>query len=166
MYRLRDSQDKKDPVRRWALPERVFFACGACHILTHAFISTYPEHGYSAVWIRPKRGLSGNHIVSVRDDDAFDYHSHSNRERLLRHFRKRANQFWPDWDCDLVDLPMDVLISEHKSRSYEGLWLREPKQFHFDATPRALSFLRRFSPPRARGSNQATEVTASSRASS
>lgn len=24
---------KEDPVRRWNLPDRVFFACGACHIL-------------------------------------------------------------------------------------------------------------------------------------
>src|SRR5713226_1148799 len=27
-----DKSVKNDPVRRWALPDRVFFACGACHI--------------------------------------------------------------------------------------------------------------------------------------
>jgi hypothetical protein len=26
---------------RWALPDRVFFACGACHILAHAFLERW-----------------------------------------------------------------------------------------------------------------------------
>ena len=30
---------KKDPQMRWALPDRVFFACGACHILAYAFMA-------------------------------------------------------------------------------------------------------------------------------
>ncbi|WP_246878893.1 hypothetical protein [Thalassospira sp. ER-Se-21-Dark] len=32
---------KNDPVMRWNLPDRVFFACGACHILAHAFLKRY-----------------------------------------------------------------------------------------------------------------------------
>jgi hypothetical protein len=33
-----DKSVKTDPVRRWNLPDRVFFAAGACHILAYAFI--------------------------------------------------------------------------------------------------------------------------------
>ena len=43
----------------------------------------------------------------------------------------------------MVELPHDVLISEAKSRSYDGLWLREPKQFLHDAMPRAERYLER-----------------------
>jgi hypothetical protein len=37
-----------------------------------------------------------------------------------------------------------VLISEAKSRTYDGLWLRQPDQFLYDALPRAYRFLDRF----------------------
>jgi len=37
----------------------------------------------------------------------------------------------------LIELPPDVLISEAKSRTFESLWLREPKRFLHDAMPRA-----------------------------
>jgi hypothetical protein len=38
MYILANGSVKQDPVRRWSLPDRVFFACGACHILAYAFL--------------------------------------------------------------------------------------------------------------------------------
>ena len=66
---------------------------------------------------------------------------------LLSHMKRRANQWWPGWSADLVPLPGAVLISESKSRMYEGLWLREPTQFRFDALPRAKAFLKRFPVP-------------------
>jgi len=53
----------------------------------------------------------------------------------------------PGWDADLIRLPEEVLVSESKSRIYEGLRLREPNQFLFDATPRAQRFLQRFPAP-------------------
>ena len=46
-----------------------------------------------------------------------------------------------DPDGTLVPLPQDVLVSEAKSRTYDGLWLREPGQFLHDALPRARAFL-------------------------
>ena len=45
MYKLRTKGAKRDPIKRWALPERAFFACGACHILAYAFLRAYPESG-------------------------------------------------------------------------------------------------------------------------
>jgi hypothetical protein len=139
---------KQDPFRRWSLPDRVFFACGACHILAYAFLKTYPDTGFAPLWIKPAKGSTGNHIVVVRNDMAFDYHGFSRWNRLLAHMNAKANRWWPGWSAELIPLPMDVLISEAKSREYDGLWLREPGQFLHDAMPRADQFLRRFRPPR------------------
>jgi hypothetical protein len=138
---------KSDPEKRWALTERVFFACGACHILAYAFLETYRDAGFGAVWIKPASGFTGNHIVAVRDDRAFDYHGNSNWPALLAHTTAKANRWWPGWTATLVPLPSDVLISEPLSRTYDGLWLREPGQFLHDALPRAHAFLARFPPP-------------------
>jgi hypothetical protein len=66
---------------------------------------------------------------------------------LLAHERCKANRWWPGWSCQLVPLPAEVLVSEAKSRTYDGLWLREPKQFLHDALPRARAFLDRFPGP-------------------
>ena len=138
---------KRDPVRRWALPDRVFFACGACHILAYAVLERSSEAGFRAVWVRPVVGLTGNHIVAVRGDAAFDYHGWSDWPRLLAHIRAKARRWWPGWDCTLVDLPADALVSEAKSLTYDGLHLREPGQFLHDALPRARRFLDRFPGP-------------------
>jgi hypothetical protein len=73
MYVVADGV-KQDPARRWSLPERVFFACGACHILAYAFLKAYPSSGYAPLWIKPAEGFTGNHIVVVRGEMAFDYH--------------------------------------------------------------------------------------------
>lgn len=113
---------KEDPVRRWALPDRVFFACGACHILAYAFLDAYPEADFGAVWIKPARGFTGNHIVVVRGDTAFDYHGYSSWSRLLEHTSSKANRWWPGW---------------------------ADEQYLHDAMPRAQQFLGRFAhPPR------------------
>jgi hypothetical protein len=138
---------KEDPVRRWALPDRVFFACGACHILAYAFLDAYPDAGFAPIWIKPARGFTGNHIVLVRDDLAFDYHGYSSWERLLAHTRAKANRWWPGWSAELLPLPKDVLISEAKSRAIDSLWLRQPDQYLHDAMPRAKAFLARFPAP-------------------
>lgn len=143
MYRV-SGEVKRDPVRRWALPDRVFFACGACHILAHVFISQ-ARQDFRPIWIKPLPGYTGNHIVAVCGTQAFDYHGHSHWPELLRHMKAKANRWWPGWDCELIELPIDVLISESKSREYDGLWLREPRQFLHDARPRAELFIQRFS---------------------
>jgi hypothetical protein len=147
MYQLRSKGAKRDPIKRWALPDRVFFACGACHILAYAFLRAYPERGFTLVWIRPAKGYTGNHILVVRGQLAFDYHGYSNMLKLLAHMRRKANRWWPGWDAELIGLPAEVLVSESKSRTYDGLWLMEPKQFLFDALPRAEKYLARFSAP-------------------
>lgn len=146
MFRLKPGI-KGDPVLRWQLPDRVFFACGACHILAYAFLQRYPQAGYAATWIRPKPGFTGNHIFVSRDDRIFDYHGHSDRVRFFNHEWRSARRWWPGWEADLVPLPTHVLVNEALSKTYPGLWLRQPDQFLHNALPRAEAFLDRFRPP-------------------
>ena len=145
MYRVRTPGcRKRDQAMRWALPDRVFFACGACHILAYAFLERYGARGGQAVWIKPADGFVGHHIFIDGGRWAFDYHGVSHRPRLLDHSFAKAKTWWPGWDATLVPLPTDVLISEARSRAYEGLWLREPGEFLHDALPRARAYLDRF----------------------
>lgn len=138
---------KSDARMRWALPERVFFACGACHILAYAFLERWARVDMRAIWIKPAPGYIGNHVFIDGGDWVFDYHGYSAKDRFLRHIRRGAQRRWPGWDATFVELPMDVLVSEEASRKYEGLWLREPGQFLYNAMPRARNYLDRFSAP-------------------
>jgi hypothetical protein len=132
---------------RWALPDRVFFACGACQVLAYAFLTRYDDLNAKAVWIKPDEGQTGNHIFVAFKETVFDYHGYAQREAFLSHYWKRAAQRFPGWDASLIELPIDVLVSEAKSRAYDGLWLRQPDQFLHNALPRAESFLNRFPKP-------------------
>jgi hypothetical protein len=151
MYRLRTKGGKRDLVKNWALPDRVFFACGACHILAYAFLKTHPTAGFTPIWIRPALGYTGNHIVVIRDDLAFDYHGYSHWPTLLAHMRRKANRWWPGWDAKLIELREAALVSEAESQKYDGLRLREPGQYLYDAMPRASRFVERFLPPQEAG---------------
>jgi hypothetical protein len=42
MHKRRTPGAKRDPAKRWAFPDRVFFAAGACHMLAYAFLERYP----------------------------------------------------------------------------------------------------------------------------
>jgi hypothetical protein len=131
---------------RWSLPDRVFFAAGACHILAYAFLERHFCFGAKALWLRPEAGI-GNHVFVACGDWAFDYHGYALLDRFLSHSRRRAQRLWPGWHAQLVELPREVLVSEAKSKTYGGLWLREPGQFLHNALPRARAFLNRFPAP-------------------
>jgi hypothetical protein len=145
MYMRRTPGAKRDPVKQWALPDRVFFACGACHVLAAAFLEAHPRAGFSPRWIRPADGHPGHHIVVVRDDGlAFDYHGYSEWPALFAHMRRRARQWSAGWEATVLSLPEDVLLSGEASRAFEGLWLKGPRDFLFDPMPRARAYLGRF----------------------
>ena len=135
---------KNDPDKRWHRPDRHFFANGACQVLAYAFLERYPDIGFHARWIKPAAGFTGNHIYVTDGINAFDYHCLTTEARLLAFGFERARRFFPGWDATLVDLPKEVLVSERRSRQIEGLWLRQPDQFLYDALPRAGRFLDRF----------------------
>lgn len=137
---------KRIPELQWALPDRIFFACGACHILAYAFVEKFPESGFRAVWIKPHQSFTGNHIVATDGILTFDFHGYSKWDKLLAHAKRKNGQRMPGWDCTLIELPRDILISETKSMTYEGLRLRGPEQYLHDALPRARAFLNCFKP--------------------
>jgi len=148
MYQPRTpGYSKRDPVARWSLPDRVFFACGACHILAHAFLERHGRPDMQALWIKPASGFTGNHIVVATDCWTFDYHGYADRAAYFAHVQRRAAERWPGWTAEVQPLPRHVLISEPASMAYDGLRLREPGQFLHDATPRANAYLNRFPPP-------------------
>jgi hypothetical protein len=147
MYRVAE-EFKTDPIKRWGVPDRIFFACGACHILAYAFIQRFPKAEFQPIWIKPAKGFTGNHIVAVNGDTAFDYHGYSSWQNLISHFDAKANRWWPGWHAEYIPLPIDVLVSEAKLRAIDGLWLREPKQFLHNALPRAETFIAQFPEPR------------------
>ncbi len=146
MYRWKKGV-KQNPERRWNRPDRAFFAGGACHILAYAFIKRYPDAGFQAIWMKPEAGFTGNHIVAVSGTLAFDFHGYSNWDALVAHARRKSQRWWAGWECTLIPLPTDVLISEAKSKTFDGLWLRQPDQFLHNALPRAERFIDRYPTP-------------------
>jgi len=133
---------KEDPVRRWKLPDRVFFAAGACHILAHAFLERFPSPGFAPVWVRPREGFTGNHVFVTNGDLAFDYHGYVTHDRLVAHFHKRARRLFPGWVADLI--PVTVSLVNREEAKTIGMDIREPAQFFHDALPRARRYLERF----------------------
>jgi hypothetical protein len=147
MYKRRTVGAKRDPVKQWALPDRVFFAAGACHMLAYAFLERYPDSGFEPVWIRPHPGHTGNHIILVRNGLVFDYHGFSEGTRYWAHTTRRAEQRWPGWAADTVPLRKEALVSRRHARDYAGLWMKEPQEFLFDPIARAHRYLQRFQAP-------------------
>ena len=97
--------------------------------------------------MKPATGFTGNHVVATDGTTAFDFHGYCAWDRLLAHARRKNAHRMPGWNCTLVALPPDVLMSEAKSKAYEGLWLRGPEQYLHDALPRARTYVRRFAVP-------------------
>lgn len=147
MYKRRTPGAKRDPFKQWSLPDRVFFAAGACHILAHAFIEQYPGSGFTPVWIRPASGHTGNHIILLAGDRVFDYHGFSRWPQYWEHAQRRANQWWPGWSADLVPIPPQALVSRQHARDFQGLWMKEPRDYLLDPIPRARRYLQRFPAP-------------------
>ena len=145
MYRVSTAgYRKRDQVMRWALPDRVFFACGACHILAAAYIERFGAGTARPLAILPAPGFTGSHIVVATETWVFDYHGYAEREGYFAHVFAKARRWWPGWDAAVVPVAPQVLTSEAASREILGLWLREPEQFLHDAMPRARTYLDRF----------------------
>ncbi len=130
---------KQDHVRRWALPDRIFFGHGACHILAGAYLSEPPLPGFHAERIIPRDDVPGGHMYATDGLIAFDYHGYSLRERLLAHHRRSWRQRYPDWECDIERVDFPILdTAELNRRKMLG-----PDQYLHDAMPRAKAFIAR-----------------------
>ncbi len=135
-----EARKKLDPFLQWALPDRVFFAAGACQVLAYAACRAHGDAGFRPYWVRPAAGFRGNHIVVTDGDWAFDYHGWSKLGRLLGHMERKARRWWPGWSCTMTAVDAEDLISETRSTAM-GIRLREPGQFLHDAMPRAERFV-------------------------
>jgi hypothetical protein len=138
MYIL-NPEIKRDPVRRWALPDRIFFGYGACHILAGTYLDSPPLAGFHAERIIPSGGFFGNHVYVTDGEIAFDYHGYSTREHLLDHHRKVWLLQQQAWDCVIEKVDFSLLSTiELNQRKMLG-----PDQYLFDAIPRARRFIAR-----------------------
>ncbi len=130
---------KRDPVRRWALPDRIFFGYGSGHILAGVYLQRPPLTGFYAERIIPIDELPSGHMYVTDGDVAFDYHGYSKRPRLLEHHRKGWTQRYPGWDCTIagIDFPLLDTAALHARK------MRGPDQYLFDPIPRARRFIER-----------------------
>ena len=130
---------KKNPEKRWALPDRIFFGYGACHILAGVFVQHPPLEGFYVERIIPNEGFSGAHMYVTNGIIAFDYHGYSGRERLLEHHGKGWASHSPGWDCAIEKVDFDPLnTAELNQRKMRG-----PDQYLHDPIPRARNFIER-----------------------
>ncbi len=130
---------KRDPERFWALPNRVFFGHGACHILAGVYLEHPPLAGLHAERIIPSVGFFGNHIYLTDGEITFDYHGYSTRKHLLEHHRKSWSRQYVGWDCVIDKVDFDLLsttaLNERK--------MRGPDQYLYNPIPRARRFVER-----------------------
>ncbi|KAB2697579.1 hypothetical protein F9K79_17150 [Ochrobactrum sp. Kaboul] len=139
MYTLKPAI-KKDPVRRWALPDRIFFGNGACAILAGVFLQEAPLPGFYAERVIPGEGFAGNHIFVTDGVVAFDYHGYTLRNRLLTyHTNGWANRSAEGWNCRLERVAFDLL----SRRDLNDNKMLGPDQYLHDPIARAETYLSR-----------------------
>ena len=145
MYRMKPGT-KKNPEFRWALPDRIFFGNGACHILAGVYLDRAPLEGFYAERIIPGDGFAGNHIYVTNGLVAFDHHGYSIRNRLVRyHTNNWAGEYPEGWHCNLERVSFDLLSTpELNARKMLG-----PDQYLDDPIQRARNYLARIDHERA-----------------
>jgi hypothetical protein len=138
MYTLKPDI-KKDPKRRWALPDRIFFGHGACHILAGVYLRDPPLEGFYAERIIPSGDMAGNHIFVTNGAIAFDYHGYSGRERLLTHHRKVWSSRYSSWNCEVEAVNFELLNTD----SLNAHKMLGPDQYLHSPVERAWHYLSR-----------------------
>ena len=131
---------KRDPARRWALLDRIFFGHGACLILSGVYLSAPPLQGFYAERIIPRDGKAGNHIYVTDGTLAFDYHGYSCRARLLaHHVAGWSRRYGGDWTYDLERVSFNLL----DTMALNARKMLGPEQYFGDPIARAQAFLSR-----------------------
>ncbi|MER8806518.1 hypothetical protein NKI12_19040 [Mesorhizobium australicum] len=130
---------KRNPQKRWALPDRIFFGHGACAILAGTFLRHPPLEGIYGERIIPDEGFSGNHIYVTNGLIAFDYHGYCARERLLEHHERSWASRNAGWHCTIAKVDFDLLDKTELNRRK----MLGPDQYPHDPIPRARQFLQR-----------------------
>ncbi len=130
---------KKDPERRWNLPDRIFFGHGACHILAGVYLRVQPLSGFYAERIIPDEGYWGGHMFVTNGTIAFDFHGYSARDRLLRHHRQGWSNRYEGWETQIENVDFPLLdTAALNSRRMLG-----PDQYFGDPLARAEQYIAR-----------------------
>ena len=130
---------KRDPVRRWALLDRIFFGRGACHILAGCFLAQPPLPGFYAEHIQPAPGFAGSHIYVTDGQITFDFHGYAKRDRLLAQHWRGWRAPYPDWCGSVTRVDFDLLDTP----SLNARKMLGPDQYLGDARARAMAYLSR-----------------------
>ena len=128
---------KQDPEKRWAQPDRAFFAHGACHILAGVYLAHPPRSGFRAERIVPNGPYPGNHIYITDGRVAFDYRGYVARDRLLEWFRTQLRRQMPGWSGTVQPVDFDLL----NTADLNARKMRGPDQYLHNPIPRARAFL-------------------------
>ncbi|MEL6452762.1 MAG: hypothetical protein AAFQ19_16035 [Pseudomonadota bacterium] len=128
---------KQDPARRWALPDRAFFAHGACHILAGVFLAHTPGQGWRAERIIPNGPYPGNHIYVTDGSRAFDYRGCVPRPRLLAWYARHMQAQTPGLSGTIEAVRFDLT----DTAALNARKMRGPDQYLHDPRPRAAAFL-------------------------
>ena len=136
MYVLKPGT-KRDPARRWALPDRIFFGYGACAILAGVYLRHAPPAGFFAERVVPHAGHAGNHIYVTDGQRAFDFHGYACRDRLLAHHRRIWSAHSPGWEAELEVVDFDLL----DTAALNARRMLGPDQYLHDPIPRARRFI-------------------------
>jgi len=133
---------KQDAVRRWKLSDRAFFGHGACHILAHEYLVRFAQSDFYAVWIKPHEGYRGNHVFVTDGSNTFDYRGYLKAPRLISYCWQQYGQAYPGWDATLVRVKGNLCSSNEMKNI--GMYIREPADFLYNATPRAQAYLKKY----------------------
>ncbi len=142
MFRLKKGI-KRNPQKRWELPDRVFFGFGACHILAGTYLEYLARPEFYAVWIKPDSDYYGNHIFVTDGEIAFDYHGYCQYDRLVKHHKKIWVQEHSSWSSTIVIVDFDLL----NTASLNLRKMRGPDQYFYNPISRAKSFIDKYDHP-------------------
>lgn len=130
---------KRDPIRRWALPDRIFFGRGACHILAGCYLDQGIGPHFYAEHIVPDPGFAGSHIFVTDGRISFDFHGYALRDRLLAHHWRGWQARYPNWSGQVARVTFDLL----DTASLNARKMLGPDQYHGDVLARAQTYLGR-----------------------
>lgn len=85
----------RNPEQRWGLPERVFFACGTCHIWFMHSLERYQIPIAQAVWIKPSRFSGQSHLRHGRWQDVRFITATRGQTRFPITIGSVRDIFWP-----------------------------------------------------------------------
>lgn len=132
-----DSGIKKDPVKRWNLPDEIFFGHGACPILAGLFLQRFSSYGFKPVKISPKKDYTGNHIYVTNGKYAFDYHGLSLESTLKKEYFKAYRDRYSSWDAKFEEITYSLL----DTASLNKRKMLGPDQYLHNPLERGVKFI-------------------------